>query len=159
MIFVTVGTTPFQFNRLLEKIDELIENKKIKDRVVAQIGNSTYKPKHYDYLTFMTPKEFSKIINKSDLVISHAGAGSIITVLSQKKPLILVPRLKKFGEHTDNHQLQLTRELARQKRVIDVYDINRLENAIERIKKLSPKKTEKNKILELVEDFIKKVEK
>ena len=46
MIFITVGSQKFQFNRLLEQIDLLIENKIIKEEVFAQIGSSDYIPKN-----------------------------------------------------------------------------------------------------------------
>ena len=49
MILITVGSQKFQFNRLLSKIDELIEKKVITDKVFAQIGVSDYKPKNYEF--------------------------------------------------------------------------------------------------------------
>lgn len=107
MIFVTVGSQKFQFNRLLKKIDELIEKDIIKENVFAQIGVSEYIPKNYKYKRFITQKEFNEYISKSDMVITHAGTGVIINSIKMGKKVIGIPRQKKYGEHVDNHQIQL----------------------------------------------------
>jgi len=134
MIFVTVGTDTHQFNRLLREIDVLIEKKIIKERVIAQIGNSEYRPKNYDYFRFADYKKYIGLIKKARLVVSHGGAGTIITVLSYKKPLIVVPRLKKFGEHTDDHQKELVTQLDKDKRAIAVLNIKKLGEFIKKVK-------------------------
>ena len=93
MIFVSVGSQKFQFNRLLKKIDELIENKIIKDKVFAQIGVSDYKPKNYEYIDFMTQDEFSKKIEECSLLITHGGTGVIVNAVKKEKKVIATPRL------------------------------------------------------------------
>lgn len=110
MIFVTVGSQKFQFNRLLKKVDELIESGAIKDEVFAQIGVSDYKPKNYKYVDFTTREEFAENLDKCDLLITHAGTGVIVTALKKGKKVIAVPRLAKYGEHVDNHQIQLVKQ-------------------------------------------------
>ncbi len=108
MIFVTVGTDTHPFNRLLKWVDEAIERSIIKENVYAQIGHSTYIPKNYKFKRFYEHEEMEKIVRKADLIISHAGAGTILDVLTKRKKLLIVPRLKKYGEHTDDHQLDLS---------------------------------------------------
>lgn len=110
MIFITLGTQKFQFNRLLKAVDELIENKAINDSIFAQIGYSDYKPKNYEYIDFLDREAFSKTLKKADLVISHGGTGAIISSLKNGKKVIAVPRLAKYYEHVDNHQLQLVEQ-------------------------------------------------
>jgi len=73
MILVTVGSQKFQFNRLLKKIDELIDKKIITDSVFAQIGVSDYKPNNYEYVSFMSQDEFNQKLDECDMVITHAG--------------------------------------------------------------------------------------
>jgi len=94
-------------------------------------------------------------LKNSDLVISHAGAGSIMTTLVNNKPLILVPRLKKYGEVVDDHQLELAREMEKQGRAIVAYDTNDLGKKIEEAKKIKIKKLTKSKIPQIIEDFLK----
>ena len=105
MIFVTVGSQKFQFNRLLKKIDELVEDGTIKEKVFAQVGVSDYKPKYYEYVDFMTQEEFNNKIDKADVVITHAGTGVIVNSVKKCKKVIGVPRLSKYGEHVDDHQV------------------------------------------------------
>jgi UDP-N-acetylglucosamine transferase subunit ALG13 len=75
------------------------------------------------------------------------------------KPLIVVPRLKKFKEHTDDHQLQIVQELERQKKIIAVYDVKNLGSAIKKAKKFKPKKLQReNRISTIIENYLKKQE-
>ena len=106
MIFVTVGSRNYPFDRLFKKLDELYENGVIKDKMFAQIGTSTYKPKHYEYKDFISPEEFIDYINKSDIVVSHGASGSIMKALNADKKVIAVTRLEKYGEHINDHQIQ-----------------------------------------------------
>ena len=110
MIFVTVGSQKFQFNRLLKKIDELIEKKVITDKVFAQIGVSNYKPINYEYVDFMTQEEFIKKLEECNLLITHAGTGVIVNAVKKEKKVIATPRLAKYGEHVDDHQIQLIQQ-------------------------------------------------
>lgn len=130
MIFITLGSQKFQFNRLLEQIDLLIEKGVIKEDVLAQTGASDYKPKHFKYKDFMTQDEFRENMSKSNFVITHAGTGAIITALKFDKKVIAIPRLARFGEHVDDHQIQLIDEFKELNFIEPVYEIEELENAI-----------------------------
>lgn len=107
MIFLTVGSQKFQFNRLLKAVDSLVKKGIIKDEVFAQIGVSDYKPKNYQYTDFTTRDEFNAKLNACDLLITHGGTGVIVSALKLGKKVIALPRLKKYGEHVDDHQIQL----------------------------------------------------
>jgi UDP-N-acetylglucosamine transferase subunit ALG13 len=107
MIFVILGTQKFQLNRLLKKLDKYVEEGKIKDDIVAQIGYSDYLPKRYKYVEFLDKKDFDTMIKKADIVIAHSGVGSIISALSSNKPVVVFPRLAKYKEHIDDHQLDI----------------------------------------------------
>jgi UDP-N-acetylglucosamine transferase subunit ALG13 len=155
MIFVTVGTDTHAFDRLLKEIDKLVGEGKIKEKVMAQIGSSTYKPQNYEYFTFESSERLESLLNDSSLIISHAGIGNIISALSRLKPLVLVPRLATFGEHTDDHQMEIAEQLDREGRAVCVKDIALLSDAIEKARKLESNKTPRNKrIPEMVEGFI-----
>lgn len=110
MIFVTLGSQKFQFNRLLIEIDRLVGDGIIEDEVFAQIGYSDYIPKNYSYKQFLNRNEYSKIIGDSDIVITHGGTGAIIGAVKKNKKVIAIPRLKEYQEHVDNHQEQIVEQ-------------------------------------------------
>ncbi|MBE6055119.1 MAG: beta(1,3)galactosyltransferase EpsH [Clostridium sartagoforme] len=133
MIFITVGTQRFQFNRLLKEVDKLISENKITEEVFAQIGYSTYKPKYYNFKDFINSEEYENILAKSNIVITHGGTGTIIKAVKHRKKVIAIPRLKAFGEHVDNHQMQIISEFNEVGFLQKVEDINNLSDIIERI--------------------------
>jgi len=106
LIFVTVGSRNYPFDRLFKKLDELCEKKEIKEEIFAQIGTSSYKPKNFKYKDFISPEEFEKHINEAEIVISHGASGSIMKALNADKKVIVVTRLEKYGEHINDHQIQ-----------------------------------------------------
>lgn len=135
MIFVTLGSQKFQFNRMLIEIDKLIENGKITEEVFAQTGASDYKPKNFKYKDFLTQDEFKEYMKNANLVITHAGTGAIVTALKNDKLVIAIPRLAKYGEHVDDHQIQLIDEFKELNFIEPVYEIEQLESALELVKK------------------------
>ena len=110
MIFITVGSQKFQFNRLLKAVDELVANGEITDEVFAQSGVCEYVPVHYEYKPFLNRDEFKSMMDKAFIVITHGGTGAIIGAIKYGKKVMAVPRLEKYGEHVDDHQLQLISE-------------------------------------------------
>ena len=106
LIFVTVGSRNYPFDRLFKKIDQLCEKGIIKDKVFAQTGTSKYKPKNYEYVDFTSPDVFEEKINEADIVVTHGASGSIMKALNAGKKVIAVTRLEKYGEHINDHQIQ-----------------------------------------------------
>lgn len=130
-IFVTVGSRNYQFNRLFKKLDELFEQGIIKGQMFAQIGTSTYEPKHYEYKKFISQDEFLERINWADIVVSHGASGSIMKALNAGKKVIAVTRLAKYNEHINDHQIQNNEAFASNGYVLAVYEMNDLGNAFE----------------------------
>lgn len=157
MIFITVGSQKFQFNRLLKKIDELIIDGTIKEKVFAQIGVSDYVPENYQYVDFMTQDEFNNKIEESDLVITHAGTGVIINSIKRGKKVIGVPRLAKYGEHVDDHQIQLLNEFKELNYIKVANDTDELKEKIENIKN-EKFETYVSNTKEIIEDIRKFIE-
>lgn len=153
MIFVTVGTHTQSFNRLLEEVDKLAASGEIKEKVVAQIGHSSYEPKNIDWFRFTAFKDLERIHKEAKIFITHGGAGSILNGLSNGKPVIAVPRLKKYDEHVNDHQLDLVKILEKKKKIIVVYDIKNLSKAIKSAKRLGKIRTE-NKICNEIDKFL-----
>lgn len=106
MIFVTVGSRNYPFDRLFKKLDELYEHGVLTDTMFAQTGTSTYQPKHFEYKNFISQEEFLDKINEADIVVSHGASGSIMKALNAGKKVIAVTRLEKYGEHINDHQIQ-----------------------------------------------------
>lgn len=134
MIFITLGSQKFQFNRILKETDKLIEEKKITEEVFAQIGSSDYIPNNFKFSHFLDREEFKKYICRSDIVITHGGTGAIITAVKANKKVIAIPRLSKFNEHVDDHQIQIVKNFEKSNIVLAVYDIEKLGGALKEIK-------------------------
>lgn len=130
MIFVCLGTQIFQFDRLTKKLDELVEQGIVTDEIFAQIGAGEYLPKNYEYKKFIDKEEFESYQNKADLIIAHGGTGALIGASKKGKNIIAVPRLSKFGEHVDDHQLQVVKVLEDEGYVRAVYDMEKLGEVI-----------------------------
>ena len=159
LIFVCVGSREYQFNRLLKKIDELIEQKIIVDDVFAQIGQSTYLPKYYRYKRFLSSEEFKGKQKEADLIISHAGTGALMSALKLEKKVIAVPRLEKFGEHTDDHQIQIASVLEESNYLKSVTNLDQLNKMISILdKKNSIRKYEKSsEVVNIIERYLQSV--
>ena len=154
MIFVVLGTQKFQLNRLLQKLDEYVEQGLLKDEVFAQIGNSTYKPKNYKYKDFVDKKEFDETVAKADVVIAHSGVGTIITAI--QKPVIVYPRLAKYNEHVDDHQLDIAKAFEMKKYVLCCYENDDLLEKIEQSKTyhFDEYVSQQKQIIGIIKDFL-----
>ncbi|MBR3016659.1 MAG: beta(1,3)galactosyltransferase EpsH [Clostridia bacterium] len=156
MIFVIVGSQKFPFDRLIREMDRLAGEGILRDGVEAQIGACTYEPKHMKWQRFLDKSDFDAAIENCDLLVTHAGEGAIMTGLLKGKPVIAVPRYRKFGEHVSDHQLEIARALAKQRCIVNVEDISRPENAILSIGRagLVPYESGSDSIIRLLRDFI-----
>ncbi|MBL4932627.1 PssE/Cps14G family polysaccharide biosynthesis glycosyltransferase [Clostridium paridis] len=156
MIFISLGSQKFQFNRLLEEVDLLVEKGIIEDEVFAQIGYSDYKPKNYRYKEFLDRDEFNNSINKANIVITHGGTGAIISAVKKEKKVIAVARLKKYEEHVDDHQVEIVSQFNEMGLIEGIVDIKDLERAIKDLNTKTYKTYISNnqRIINLIEDFI-----
>ena len=126
MIFVTLGTHELAFKRLLNYLEEM----DIKEEVVIQSGNTKFDSKKYKIIPFLSHDEFDDYIKKSELVITHGGVGSILNALKNEKKVIAMPRLSKFKEHNDDHQIEICEKFDREKYIISCQDFQELKEAI-----------------------------
>ena len=132
MIFVTVGTHEQPFNRLIKKVDDLVANGNIKEKVIVQTGFSTYIPEHCEAHKMMSFEKMQQALKEARIVITHGGPSSFIEALQFGKVPIVVPRQEKFNEHVNNHQVDFTKLIAkRMNNIIPVYDINDLGQTID----------------------------
>lgn len=156
MIFVTLGTNDESFVRLLKEIDKEIEKGLIKERVVVQAGCTKYTSKNMEILDLVPRDEFDKLISECDLLITHGGVGSILTGINKGKKVIAVPRLAKYKEHGNDHQLQIVDNFSEKKYILAVKDLNKLGKTIEKAKTFKPKKfvSNTNNIISIIENYI-----
>lgn len=161
MILVILGSQMFQFNRLLKEIDRLVEKGIINDTLFAQTGASTYVPQNYRFKAFLDRAEFDDYINKSDIIISHGGTGSIITSLKAGKKVIAVARLKKFDEVVDDHQLELIQKFSEMGLIIGLNDVSQLEYTMMNMSSTKNNSFVSNttQIIDIIDNFIVRVEK
>jgi UDP-N-acetylglucosamine transferase subunit ALG13 len=101
-----------------------------KEEFIVQLGASQYIPQHIKWFDYVTYDESLEYFRKAQLVIGHCGSGTIINALSFGKPLIVIPRLLKFNEHADDHQLEMATLLEQSQIARVVYDVEDLEFVI-----------------------------
>ena len=156
MILVLLGTQDNSFHRLLDKIQELIDKKVIKEKVVVQAGRTKYESKDMEIFSLMPQDKLRDLMEKADLIITHGGVGSIVTSLKMGKKVIAVPRLSSFGEHVNDHQIQIVDSFDKQGFLIGVVELDELEKAIEKSKTFKPNKfiSQTENMIKIIEDFI-----
>lgn len=161
MIFITLGSQKFQFNRLLKAVDELVERGKIKEEVFAQIGYSDYQPVNYKYKKFLDRDEFASMEGKADIVITHGGTGAIIGAVKKGKKVIAVPRLAKYGEHVDDHQLQLIEQFKEQNLICGLQDCSQLGEGLQFVKQheFNAYQSNTKTIIDSIERYINRISK
>ncbi len=107
MIVVTVGTNEAPFDRLLRALDR----ERPAEEMLVQHGPSRVRPAGARCVEFLPYDELADAIRRARVVVMHAGVGSIMTALANGKRPVVVPRLRRFGEAVDDHQLDLGRRL------------------------------------------------
>lgn len=145
MILVLLGTQNKPFNRLLKAVEKEIKEGNIKEEVIAQTGFTSYTGNLINAFDYKHKNEIDELIKTANIIITHGGVGTIIDCLKLGKKIIVVPRLKKYKEHTNDHQLQITKEFAEKGYVIPLYNLKDLCKAIDDTIDFSPNKYESNK--------------
>ena len=131
MIFVTVGTHEQPFNRLIKKIDDLVKEKVINEKVIIQYGYSTYNAKYCEMHKWISFDEMQEVLSDARIVVTHGGPSSFIDVLKDHTIPIVVPRQYKFNEHINNHKVDFVKFVAsKMNNIIPIYHINDLGKAI-----------------------------
>lgn len=153
MILVTLGTQDKSFKRLLDKIEKEINEGKIKEKVIVQAGYTDFNSNNMIIKKLIPMDEFDELIEKCDILITHGGVGSIITGLKKNKKVIAVARLKKYKEHTNDHQLQIIDNFTKAGYILNLDDFDSINDAINEAKKFIPNKYVSNK-----DNFVKTIE-
>lgn len=141
MIFVTVGTHEQQFNRLLEYMDNY-QKENPSETVFMQTGYSTFECEYAETSDFLDQESMIRNFQAADVVITHGGPSSFLSVVQMGKRVIVVPRQERFEEHVNNHQVDFLRRMVPlyQDAIIPVFDIAQLSDAISKVKAEENKK-------------------
>ena len=152
MILILLGTQDNSFHRLLDKVQELIDKKVITEKVIVQAGRTKFESKDMEIYSLMPEEKLREIMEKADLVITHGGVGSIVMALKMGKKVIAVPRLSAFGEHINDHQIQIVDSFDKQDFLIGVTELDDLEEALNKAKTFKPKhfKSETDHMIKII---------
>lgn len=156
MIFVILGTQDKKFTRLLDAIQKKIDEGKIskKEKIIVQAGCTRYKSKNMQIIDYMPLREFEDYVDKADIIICHAGVGTILTALKKGKKIIAAARLKKYGEHVNDHQLQILDNFTDEGYILALEDFDKIDLLLKQAKNFTPAKFKSNK-----KYFLKQLEK
>jgi UDP-N-acetylglucosamine transferase subunit ALG13 len=130
MIFVTVGNHYQGFDRLVRKVDEITSRTSYD--FLIQKGYTPYCPRSARYFDFVPIQTAMEYIRTSEMVISHAGIGTIILCKKYGIPLLIFPRRKKYKEHGTDHQMEIAQAIEARKddTISIVYEDDQLEAKI-----------------------------
>lgn len=138
MILITIGTYPLQFDRLIKAVDLAVKHGRITEEIFAQIGYCRYEPTNMPFKRMMNKDEFDSYFADASAIISHAGMGTITMALDNYKPLLVVPRMKEYGEHVNDHQLGTAKRFEELGHVMAVYDADHIPEKIKQLKDFVP---------------------
>ena len=127
-IFATTGSRSFPFDRLVRAIDEVDFSSALPNgaEVFVQTGSGSYKPRNVEWAAFLSREEFGHRMESAELVVTHGGTGAIIGAVSRGKRVVAVPRLARFGEAVDDHQVELVRQFEGMGLIKGCFDLDRL---------------------------------
>jgi len=155
MIFLTVGTQ-FPFDRLVMAVDKAVAEGLLEEDLIAQVGREGARCRNIKCVEVLEKDEFDKYVNNASCLISHAGMGSITVALSHNKPLLVMPRRKKYGEVVNDHQMAIARKFEELGHVLAAYNEKDLPNKIKELKTFIPKprKAEPEKVAAKIAEYL-----
>ena len=110
MIYVTLGTMFLDFPRLIHAVDDIAHARG--ERCVMQLGLSPTRPQHAEWFDYRPHEALLALQAEARVIVAHAGIGVTRDALRVRRPLILVPRLRRYREHMNDHQIDIARAVA-----------------------------------------------
>jgi len=155
---VTIGSmVEKKFTRLFDIVEDLCEEGILDgEEVIAQVGFDNYDAKNFSTFDMAADEEFKGLISQSDLIITHAGTGTVTACLKQRKKVIIFPRMAEFDEHYDDHQLELCELFKKDDYVLCATNKEELIECIGRLEGFLPKefKSNNSSMNKIIIDFI-----
>ena len=115
MILYTLGTIFYPFDRAVDWLDQLITTGIINEPVILQHGSTSTENINHPLIessVSLSAQEIRQAARDASLVISHAGQGSTRMLTEIGASFLLLPRLKSYGEHIDDHQLRFAQAVS-----------------------------------------------
>lgn len=155
MIFLTVGTQ-FPFDRLVKTVDEAIGLIPFHEEIFGQIGDSSYQPRNFEAVASLEKHQFDERIRQASGIISHAGVGSIMVAFDNVKPLLVMPRFRRYGEAVNDHQVDIARKFEQLGYLLAAYRVEELLEKMNALESFVPRKRETNAeaVLEQISKFL-----
>jgi len=156
VIFVAVGTQG-PFDRMIRAIDDWAVRNDRHD-VFAQIGRDAWHPTRIDWVEHLGAQEFHARVGDADVVISHAGMGTILTALELGKPLLIMPRRAQLLEQRNDHQVATARKLGELGLATVAKDEEELSELLQHLDQLKVERregaTERDRLLKTLRGFL-----
>ncbi|MCC7389715.1 MAG: hypothetical protein IT431_13210 [Phycisphaerales bacterium] len=131
MILVTVGAQ-MPFDRMTRAVDAWAGERGRRD-VFAQIGETDFRPQHLEWTPFLEPEEFRARVEGADILVAHAGMGSILTALQAGKPILVMPRRGDLRETRNDHQVATAKRFLEMGRVEVAFDEDELKQKLDKL--------------------------
>ncbi len=135
MIFVTVGHQ-MPFDRMVQAVDQWAAANN-RDDVFAQIGATKYVPKHIQWAATIDPSEFAQRIADADVVVAHAGMGTILTAFELGTPILVMPRRAALHETRNDHQVATAQRFSEMGRLAVAMDEHELPEMLDHVSSLT----------------------
>jgi UDP-N-acetylglucosamine transferase subunit ALG13 len=160
MIFVTVGAQ-MPFDRLVRTVDQWARERG-RDDVFAQIGLTDFRPTNIQWTPFLSTEEFNHRYESAEVIVAHAGTGSIITALQLGKPILIMPRRASLRETRNDHQVATSEQFRRFDSVVVALDENELFTSLDGVDNLRGRRAiepyASRELIETIRDFIDEVD-
>jgi UDP-N-acetylglucosamine transferase subunit ALG13 len=158
MIFLTVGTQ-FPFDRLVKAVDKAIEHNGCAVEIFAQIADSSYRPRYFDSVPYLQKDDFDRNMHRASSIISHAGMGTITAALDSKKPMLVMPRLRKYGEVVNDHQVAIAKKFEQMGHLVVAYNEDDISEKIKTLEQFVPtdRKKSVDAVTQRISSFIQQV--
>lgn len=149
MVLVLVGTQKQDFSRLFREIDNSSNLKN--EKIIAQSGYTKYSSDKIEFIPFMKREKLLELIKKADFIICHGGVGTIFDSLYEKKKILAVPRLKKYKEHVNDHQIEVCSMLQEEGYILYFLDGENFDDKVKELKNTSFREYKNdNKFIEIL---------
>lgn len=155
-LFVPLGTQKFPFGRIITALNSLVkQNKYSPEEIVMQSALYPIKP-NFTAFKLIPNEDFNRYMNEAEVVVTHSGVNSIISCMKMGKPLVICPRLHEYGEHVDNHQMEIATLMNEKYNVLVCTDMKDLALLIEQAKthKYKPWVSHREELLNAINELI-----
>ena len=134
-IFVTVGAQ-IPFDRLVVAVAKWAASNLGKHEIFAQVGEGGCRPRNIQSVDLLEPSGFKARVLWADVLVAHAGMGSILTALQFGKPILVMPRKGSLQETRNDHQVATAIRWREMGKIAVAMDENEMPDQLNRLSDL-----------------------